>query len=87
MRTENASQEQAQIMADRLVLMANLAMWDSKKVSPFGRESFSLTFVTITEFSLSSGDEKTRSSLGRRKGRRVSLLTHPFINQEAERHL
>ena len=39
MRMENTLQEQAQILADRLVLMANLAMWDSKKLSPFGRES------------------------------------------------
>ena len=43
MRMENSPQEQAQILADRLVLIANLAMWDSKRLSPFGRELFVLT--------------------------------------------
>jgi len=36
MRAESTPREQAQILADRLVLMANHAMWDSKKLSPFG---------------------------------------------------
>ena len=67
MRMENTSQEQAQNLADRLVLMANLAMWDSKKVSPFGRKSFVLTHVIINQF-FPSGDEETGSPLGRRKG-------------------
>lgn len=84
MRNENSPQEQAQILADRLVLMANLAMWDSKRVSPFGRESFVLTFLIINKFYISSGDETTRPSLGWRKGRRVGLLNLPFINQEPE---
>ena len=68
MRMENPPQEQAQILADRLVLMANLAMWDSKRLSPFGRESFVLIFVIINNFYISSGDETTRPSLGWRKG-------------------
>lgn len=61
MRMENMPPEQAQILADRLVLIANHAMWDSKKLSPFGRASFVLTPLVITKYYTLSGHEKTRS--------------------------